>query len=265
MTQRHTPPSTQRCLRQPGGSERGVSLVEMLIGLTIGLLVSLAAMGVITFSRISSITVNDTVQLQQNANFIMRIIGQQLRQARSVALMTTQVDASVGAVGYSTYQGTIPPGGANEVAVFGTEGGAAPDTITISTGVLNGLTTDCLGFQPAAGDTIVSTLDINGNSLRCTTPANNAQPMVDNIEDFQVWYGVRNPVNGNIQYLTAAQVGAPNWASVGAVLVCLRMSGTTQNAPDVGAAFVGCRNEAVAWDGRVRRVFRQVFTLRNPA
>lgn len=264
MTLRSPALSSPMTHPRPPRSERGVSLVELLIGLAIGLLVSLAAMGVITFSRISSTTVTDTVRLQQDASFIMRIIGQQLRQARSVALETTVIDSSVGAVGYRSYQGTVPPGGAGEVAVFGVEGGANPDAITISTGVLAGFTADCLGFQPAGGDTIVSTFEINAGSLRCRTPAN-TEPMIDNIEDFQIWYGVRDPATGNLRYLTAAQVGAANWATVGSVLVCLRMSGVTDTAPNTGAVFLGCGNEAVAWDGRIRRVFRQAFMLRNPA
>lgn len=249
--------------RLKGASQRGVSLVELLVGVAIGLLVALAALGVISFSRISSTTVTDTVRLQQDAGFIMRIIGLQLRQARSIALQ----DNLGGKVVYSPYTGTIAPGAPGETAVFGTEGGgvALPDTITIGTGILNNLTTDCLGFLQAPADTLVSTFDVNGNALRCRTPAN-TEPLVDNVEDFQVWYGVRNPATANLRYLNANQVGAANWATVGAVMVCIRMSGRTQSAPNVGAATPGCQpNEAIPRDGRVRRVYRQIFTLRNPA
>jgi len=255
--------------RSSGRSERGVSLVELLIGLAIGLLVTLAALGVIAFTRISSTTVSETVRLQQDATIAMRIIGTQLRQARAVAIQTTSVDAAEGAVGYRAYQGTTPPLGGSEVAVFGTEGGAGSDSITISTGVLNGVTTDCLGFEPAApANTIVSTFDVNAGTLRCRG-AGAFQPMLDNVEDLQFWYGMRNAATGNLQYLTANAVGSANWNAVSTVLVCVRLAGIAQTAPNLGAAgnpaTVGCQNEAVAWDGRIRRVYRQVFTLRNAA
>ena len=247
-------------------TQRGLSLVELLVGVAIGLLVTLAALGVVSFTRMSSTTVSDTVRLQQNASFIMRVVGMQLRQARSVAPLTSQQDAGIGSIGYGAYQGTVPPGGAVEVAVFGTEGGANPDSITISTGSLPNLTFDCLGFEQLPSNTIVSTLDINAGSLRCRTPANN-EPMVGNVEDLQIWYGVRDPLTGNVRYLDANQTAAAGWTTVGTVMVCVRMAGTSQLAPNLGAGnnFLGCQNEVVPWDGRVRRVFRRVFALRNIA
>lgn len=261
------PPHSSRVpsKRRPGLAQRGVSLVELLVGVAIGLLVTLAALGVVSFTRMSSTTVSDTVRLQQNASFIMRVVGMQLRQARSVAPVTSQQDAANGSIGYGAYQGTIPPGGAVEVAVFGTEGGANPDSITISTGSLPNLTFDCLGFEQLPSNTIVSTLQINAGSLSCQTPANN-QPMVGNVEDLQIWYGVRNPATGNVQYLDANQATAAGWTTVGTVMVCVRLAGTSQMVPNLaGNNFLGCQNEIVPWDGRVRRVFRRVFTLRNLA
>lgn len=245
-------------------AERGLSLVELLVGLAIGLLVTLAALGIISFTRISSTTVTDTVQMQQDATIAMRIIGQQIRQARSVGLQTTQAD---GRVGYTAYTGSTPPGAPSDVAVFGVDGNAAqPDTITISTGVLNGLTTDCLGFgPPAPADTIVSTLDLQGGTLRCAGTTTAAQPMIDNVLDFQVWYGVRDPVTGNLQYL--AQPAAAAWPTVRTVLVCLHLVSATTTAaiPAPGNLPLDCANQPVAWDGRIQRVFRQVFSLRNLA
>jgi hypothetical protein len=49
---------------------------------------------------------------------------------------------------------------------------------------------------------------------------------------------------------------------VAAVNVCLRLSGAMKN-PSPQATTVGCQDEAVAADGRVRRVVRRTFALRN--
>ena len=86
---------------------------------------------------------------------------------------------------------------------------------------------------------------------------------LDNVEDLQFWYAVRLPgvLPLQVQYQTANNVA--DWRFVEAVQVCVRLAGTATNNPTGGQATVGCNNENIADDGRIRRVFRQVFTLRN--
>lgn len=280
---------TPRVRRNRLQRQKGLSLIELMIGITIGLLVSLAALGALTFSRVSATTVSDTVRLQQDASVAMRMIGHQLRQARAVALQEIAVFADVASVSYAAYTGVTPPGappgGADEVAVYGVNG-AAFDSFTVSFSASPSVaSTNCMGVNTLAPgtNTIASSFDVVTASLRCrglnadiATPAP-ANAVIDNVEDMQVWYGVRDAAN-NIRYITANQVGVlpwptnlpPTvaWSNVGAIMVCLRLAGTSRTnptAPPVGAELRGCQDEVIPWDGRFQRVFRQVFTLRNPA
>jgi hypothetical protein len=79
----------------------------------------------------------------------------------------------------------------------------------------------------------------------------------------QAWYAIRD-INNNLRYFTANNViGAGGWASVEAVQICIRLAGTSRGNLTTPGPSLGCNNENVANDGRIRRVFRQVFSLRN--
>jgi type IV pilus assembly protein PilW len=67
-------------------AQRGVTLIELLVGIAIGLLVVAVAMGALMVSRGVSGTVSDASSIQQQAAFAMRTIGLQLRQAGSLRL-----------------------------------------------------------------------------------------------------------------------------------------------------------------------------------
>ena len=67
-------------------NQRGVSLLELLVGIAIGLLVVAVAMGALMASRGLSGTVSDASTLQQQASYAFRIMGQQIRQAGGLYL-----------------------------------------------------------------------------------------------------------------------------------------------------------------------------------
>ena len=65
-------------------TQRGVTLIELMVGITIGLLTVAVAMGALMVSRGISGTVSDASTIQQQAAYAMRVIGLQLRQAGSL-------------------------------------------------------------------------------------------------------------------------------------------------------------------------------------
>lgn len=248
---------------------RGVTLIELLIGISIGLLVTLAALGTMTFTRITTTTVSDTVRMQQDASVVFRMIGQQIRQARSIALQQQALNADVTIADYAPYTGVTPPGAPREVAVYGVEGGVS-DAFTVSFSLSPVDSRHCMGFATVAPvtNTVFSSFDVTNGALRCRASdgSGNAQEIINNIEDLQVWYGDRDPLTSNIRYRNAAQVGNLNWGNIGSVMICIRLAGTSRSAPQPAVNnFRGCQNELIPWDGRFRRVYTQVYTLRNPA
>ena len=67
-------------------AQRGVTLIELMVGIAIGLLVVAVAMGALMVSRGVTGTVSDASGIQQQGAYAMRLFGQQLRQAGSLRL-----------------------------------------------------------------------------------------------------------------------------------------------------------------------------------
>mgnify|MGYP002145104645 CR=1 FL=1 len=66
--------------------QSGVTLIELMVGLAIGLLVVAVAMGALMVSRGISGTVSDASGIQQQGAYILRVVSQQLRQTGSLYL-----------------------------------------------------------------------------------------------------------------------------------------------------------------------------------
>ena len=82
MTVRGKNPSKSRAMRRQ--AQRGITLLELMIGIAIGLLVVAVAMAALMVSRGVSGTVSDASGIQQQAAYGMRLIGLQLRQGGSL-------------------------------------------------------------------------------------------------------------------------------------------------------------------------------------
>ena len=240
------PPHTPRPARLR--SQAGLSLIELLVGITIGLLVVVAAVGSLVYTRVSSTSVGDSSRLQQDAATAFRIIGHQVRQAGARRIQTipasgnVEFNPSFGGLGTTTFY-----------VVQGTNG-TNTDTLNVSFDIEPNLAaTDCLGVL-ATGASVASAFSLVNGELRCTGVSTTG-PLIEGAEDFQIWYGVKNGTT--LQYQAAPALTD----SIETVMICLRLAGELSNNP--GVASVGCNGENIAADGRIRRVFFRVFNLRN--
>ena len=259
--------------------QRGVSLVELMVGIVIGLLVILAAVATLVFTRVSSQTVGDSSRLQQDASTAFRIIGHHIRQG-GARRVVAPIAGSANVLFNGLYLGYgVNPNTGSAAIVNGADGsGTAPDVLQVSHDSEADLgATDCLGEVPVAASAnniqnrffhVVNTLGVG--ELRClgsgatsaATPAGFA--LVQGVEDFQVWYGFRALGTDNVRYQTSSQLATLTpvpWDQVESVMVCLRLRSDLSSYQ--GVATTGCQNEAIAADGRIRRVFFRVFNIRN--
>jgi hypothetical protein len=86
--------------------------------------------------------------------------------------------------------------------------------------------------------------------------------LAEGVEDFQLRYAEANPSAQTIQWKTANQV--TDMAQVLAIEVCLRVASiNTVHHTKPNVNLKGCQDEALPSDGRVRRTFKRVMTLRN--
>ncbi|TXT40105.1 MAG: type IV pilus assembly protein PilW [Comamonadaceae bacterium] len=257
--------------------QRGFSVVELMVGLTIGLFIVLAAISSLVFTKATSSVVDDGARLQQKADAIFRNIGYHISQAGAIDLIPAD---ELGKVMFSgNYLGFSNPAG-NFFNIFGTEGANnAPDTLGISyektldpnspADRTQTVSRDCLGNQPtglqADVDNLFS-LDTSTNDLMCLGAAANtpAQSIANGVEDFQVLYGVQTGVPGleNYQYFTASAV--TNWANIQAVRVCIQVIGESNGNPRLSTLrLTGCRGQTLTNDNHLRRIFTRTFSLRN--
>ncbi len=257
--------------------EAGLSLIELLVGIVVGLLVVFAAIGSLTYTRVASTTVGDSARLQQDAFNAFRIVGLSFRQAGARKLVSnikgsSQVTFNAGFTGLTAT--------ASEGRVVDGEdgGGNAPDMVVIShdpgsTTLKSFASTDCLGRLAAEElKDVTDDLQIRNEfsvsddkQLRCEGSGEKDKKwaVAEGVEDMQVWFGVRPPfpVNSPLTYQRRDEIADVNLPFAETVLICLRMSGQTASSPTANTT--GCNGEAVAQDGRIRRVFFRVFNIRN--
>lgn len=252
-------------------------MVELMVGITIGLLVVVAAIGSLVATQVTSTVTGDSSRLQQKADAVFRNLAFHLTQAGAIVLTPANAATNPAVLVFSPlYTGFDPAttGAPGQIfSIHGINGAAnAPDTLRISYQD-NGTARDCLGNRPAAATVNIrvdNTFNMNGADLMCLgASAAAAQSIADGVEDFQVTYGVQTDAAGADQYqfyradqMLAAPL-TPNWTSIQAVSICLQLIGDTLGNPQPGLLMTGCRGQNVASDGRLRRVFQRTFALRN--
>lgn len=266
-------------ISRPKARQLGASLMELMVGITIGLLVVLAAIGSLVYTRVSSTTMVDATRLQQKADAAFRLINFQTLQAGSLELMPTAEPSTV--VFSTAYTGFDPLSTAlptNIVSVHGSDGDGTTtrDILRISYQD-NGTVRDCLGQTTATAtqgirvDNQFTYVPVTGGggdiTCRGAAAGATAQSILDGVEDFQVIYGVRTvTATGaeNFQYLTATNV--TDWTNIQTVNVCIMVRGDTRGNPRPGfTAITPCPNSTVVDtnDGFLRRVYTRTFSLRN--
>lgn len=246
--------------RSPHSRQRGVGLIELLVGMTLGLLVIAAAIGTLVVSRGTSSSISDISQLQQQGSFALRAIGVQLRQTGSV-----EPGLDTGTKLYA-FGALFPTYGATSASVNGSEGaGSGPDTLSIANLASPGLATtqrsDCLGYSVAPGAKMEARFEVNGNQELVCISGSHTQPLIENVVDFQVAYRVATGTGIQIMNATDVETAAL-WGSVVAIEICLDLQGD-EPTPDAGSSYLACSGTSTARNGRVHLVFRNVFDLRT--
>jgi len=240
--------------------QRGVSLVELLVGIVVGLLVVTAASGSLLLASGTTTTVSELNQLYQQGAHALRIIGTQVRQAGARDL---RFDPATGRHAIDDFPGLDARG----LAVSGTDGARdRADQFSVSHQPASASTArDCLGTVVTARH-MDSSFEVVGQDLRCRA-GSTAQPMISNVAQFQLRYRVTT--SDGTRSLPAAEVEALQlWRAVSAIEVCLDLQGNASSHPRSGD-YPSCLRDGAGGfasaprDGRLHVVFRQVFDIRS--
>lgn len=271
--------------------QRGVTLIELMIGITLGLMVMAVATVTLLGSRTLSGTVSDAAGLQQQASYAFSVIGRQIRQAGSLEL-NLNPDLSFGASS-STFSAMVPvafdapdPTGARPPfdRKASTLSATMTPTPTFTVGyqnytesVVSGAATaiksqlhDCLGQNPgesnlSAAPVLTSQFRLNAasNELVCTgTGASGTQAVIENITDFKVRYAVQPAGTANMTYVTDPSTIATRDA-IYAIEICLELTGTEHVQIPATETYKNCDNTDTAYGNRLKMVFRSSYQLRS--
>lgn len=220
--------------------QRGMGLVELMIGIALGLVLLIALGYFLLGSRQANRTHDDLSRMQESGRHALEILGTAIRQAGY--RKDADVEANVALVG----------------ALTGTN--ATPDTITVQYHAQDGGEADCTGANVAAGALVTYAFTVNGSrELTC-----NGTAVADNIEDMQIEYGIDTDKDGVIEsYQEAA--GVADFGQVAAVRVNLLVRGPTGHAATGNQTYAFNGADVTKTDGFLRQVYTATFTVRNQA
>lgn len=212
-------------------TQRGVTLVELMVSLTIGLFLVGGLLTLLGAMKSTSQSQSGLSQLQDNERIALTIMTDVIQQSGYyVNPVINTVTSS-----FPVVAGTFSTAG-QYVVGSGLGTAAAPgDSITVryntagGDGIMN-----CLGGTSAVAATFISTFSVSGNNLQCTlttitssaTTGPTATTIVTGVSDLIIYYGVQtNAGSGTTSadtYLDATSVSSGNyWSNVKSVQVKL--------------------------------------------
>ena len=246
-------------MRPPGGrAGRGVSMVEILVGLALGLMLITGVADMVGGSRQTSRSERMLLEMQSAGRIATEIIARELRKAG----FRSDRDRSVADLFPVATAPFLTAGG----VVAGAAGNAEVSVRLQGSG--DAFTADCLGNAVAGGQILWQTLSLVGNELRCRTRnlsagTDQTLAMVSQIEALSVTFGEDTDGDG---YADAyrANANVADWSRVASVNVQLRVMSSEDSVADAPQAYLGFDGAAVTpTDRRLRRTYSSVVALRN--
>jgi type IV pilus assembly protein PilW len=272
---------------------QGLTLIELMISIAIGLVVVAAVM--VNFAASGRATRYQSAlgQMNQDAQVALNILSREVQLAGYVS-PTNSLGNSSPLFGcdatLSTTAGDIPfvdatvavqptcSAAVTAPTVSGLEVVYQADTYNTVT-TAGGVPADCAGIAaPLAGSIrvtrnryFVDRAATGGRpELYCASNASTKIQIVENVEDMQIWYGVVSAALPSevIRYAQAAGVNAQpagEWNNVMAVKICLLMrSAEPVLTPEDSQSYLDCRSDPVTYADRyLRRAYFTTATVRS--
>ena len=246
-------------------NDRGFTLIELMVALTIGLLLTLVVANLFLGSRATFQTTDETSRMQENIRYAYQLLTRSVHHA-----------------GYRSSPNTFANAifSAGNQAVTGTDGGGTlPDSFTIryqgsgnGAGAADGTIVNCSGTEIDANVMTTATFSIaagangSGNALWCNNGgAGAAVEVVPDVENMQILFG--EDTNADLvadRYVSAGNV--TNFDNVISLRISLLFRTSNISAAVVKDTGTYNLNGTVVGpfnDTRIRRVVTLNMNLRN--
>lgn len=274
----------------------GLSLVELIVAMVIGLTVVSAALAMYVNSGFSGRGSSALSQMTEDASIALSLLRSQVAMAGYGKATAVASDGSL-------------QKGYNGAGIFGCKGGptdatygsgtplanmacnnddSKPDSIvvlyeadtknTVPTSGPPALATDCLGnglSAPAGGGPVVAEnrYYVKDNTLSCLgNGSTTSQPLVENIKQLKILYGIAGTGSSRVaqRYMTAEQVAgstpqasnSPTWKQVTSVRICVLIQ-SEKAVLDTPAGYVDCNGSDQPESHFLYRAFTTTVVLQN--
>lgn len=237
---------------------RGVSAVEILVGLAVGLVLVVGMASMVVGSRQTSRSERNLVEVQTTGRVALDVLARELRKAgfrsdreRSVAELFPAAATPFGTAG----------------AVVAADAGGAGFSVRFQ-GSGDTWTSDCLGNAVGAGQTVWQTIWLQSGELRCrarnlTLGTDQTAALVPLVEAVDLVYGVDDDGDGYADAYRGATAVA-NWSRLASVNLQLRVISAEDGLADTPQPYVAFDGTATTpSDRRLRRTYGTVVALRN--
>lgn len=252
--------------------QAGISLIELLVALVLGLVLLLGISQVFLSSRQTFATNEAMSKLQENGRFALEFIARSARQAGYLSPGST-LDMPYPAEPVACGLGTTS---SNPCAVNGTGSGSSSDRVSFTSEPIltDGALRDC------AGTTVTTNKVIINSYFIIAADANNPQPalacssynrtdsawitqnqrLIDGIESLQILYGINTTGNSKSvnQFVSANRI--TNWGNVLAVRIAVLANSLDDTNPAPPQRNYYLLDAAPATPAAGDKKARQIFT-----
>lgn len=238
-------------------------MLELMISLGLGLLLAVGIGTIFVGSNQTYRVQDDNARIQEAGRYALEIIGRSIRQAGANAPMSS----AGGMVACNPPIGTAISLANNVPNTIQVQMCAQPDE---NDAALGWIMRDCTGGKAPVGTLVTNAFALNGTDLRCTGSVGGTQPLLSNIEDLQIIYGIDTNNDQSVQQYTATPA---NWNQVLTTRVCVLVRSESQGIAAGNQTYLNCAGalgtatgaaaSTTAGDSRLHRAFVATFSLRN--
>jgi type IV pilus assembly protein PilW len=238
--------------------QSGISAIEILIGMAVGLVLLVGMGSMVVGSRQTSRTERNLLEMQATGRIALDVLSREVRKAgfRSNRKLSLADAFPVAAAPFT----------AAAAVVVGVVGDSGVNVRFQGSG--DTWTSDCLGNAVGANQDIWETVWLQGGELQCrvrnlTTNTDQTLALIPQVEAIAVTYGVDTSNDGFADvYRTSATVA--DWTRVASVKIELRVVSTEDALADAPQPYLEPDGTVVTpADRRLRRNFATVVALRN--
>ena len=269
--------------------QRGFTLVELMIALVLGLVISGAVIQTMISSRVTNSLNQAVAQVQESGRFVMTRMSRDLMEAGRYDSVVSRIDPAVDERVEAAFIQNRPVGIAGDYLASATLGSSqgtsgANDDLVINLLGNEDCTGNRFGYPVGSQFHIVNKYYVADGKLYCAgydgrvlrgvrSPVGSSRSVIlmDNVESFQVQYGVTSLVTSSqgqaLQYVTASQLSALRAANrqVVAIRLGILLKSDGGQVSNIAVRKIAVLNETeVSTDDKhYFQVFTQTLALRN--